>query len=119
METSTFPLDLKCANLIPVPKSGDLLSKINYRQISVLPVVSKVFERIMLKQINTYFQGKLSPLLGGYKKGFSCQHSLLKLLEKWRLCLDKNRIAGTVMIDLSKAFDLIDHKLLIAKLAAY
>ena len=43
METSTFPLDLKCENLIPVPKSGDLLSKINCRQISVLTVVSKVF----------------------------------------------------------------------------
>ena len=115
-----IPLDLKCANLIPVPKSGDLLSKINYRQISVLPVVSKVFERIMHKQINTYFQGKLSPLLGGYKKRFICQHSLLKLLEKWRLCLDKYGIAGTVMIDLSKAFDLIDHRLFfIAELAAY
>ena len=59
----------------------------------------------MLKQINTYFQGKLSPLLDGYKKGFSSQHSLLKLLEKWSLCLDKNGIAGTVMIDLSKAFE--------------
>ena len=119
METSTFPLDLKRANLIPFPKSGDLLSKFNYIQISVLPVVSKVFECIMLKQKNTYFQGKLSPLLGGYKKGFSCQHSLLKLLEKWLLCLDKNGIGGAVMIDLSKAFDLKDYKLFIAKLAVY
>ena len=47
-------------------------------QISVLPVVSKVFERIMLKQINTYFQGKLSPLLGGYKKGFQLPTFIIK-----------------------------------------
>ena len=73
----------------------------------------------MQKQINTYFKDKLSPLLGGYKKGYSCQHSLLRLLEKWRVCLDNKGIVGTILIDLSKAFDVIDHKLLIAKLAAY
>ena len=115
----TYPHNLKHANMVPVPKSGNPLSKSNYRQVSILPVVSKIFERIILKQLNTYFKDKLSPLLGGYKKGFSCQHSLLRLLEKWRVCLDKKGITGTILIDLSKAFDLIDHKLLIAKLAAY
>ena len=116
---SNFQLELKSANVVPVPKTGDSLCKSNYRPISILPAVSKVFERIMQKQINTYFKDKLSPLLGGYKKGYSCQHSLLRLLENWRICLDNKGIVGTILIDISKAFDVIDHKLLIAKLAAY
>ena len=67
-KTSNFPRELKSANVVPVPKTGDSLCKSNYRPISILPAVSKVFERIMQKQINTYFKDKLSPLLGGYKK---------------------------------------------------
>ena len=115
----SFPTELKMADIVPVPKKGDLNLKSNYRQVSILPVVSKVFERIMLKQINKYMDNKLSPILGGYKKDYSCQHSLLRLIEKWKTCLDNKGIIGTVLIDLSKAFDLIDHNLLIAKLSAY
>ena len=114
-----FPSELKCADRTPVPKKGDLTNKTNFRPISVLPSISKVFERIMLKQINSFFSEKLPPILGGYKKGYSCQHSLLRLIENWKRCLDKKGIVGTALIDLSKAFDLIDHGLLIAKLAAY
>ena len=114
----SFPTELKMADIVPVPKKGDLNLKSNYRQVSILPVVSKVFERIMLKQINKYMDNKLSPILGGYKKDYSCQHSLLRLIEKWKTCLENKGIIGTVLIDLSKAFDLIDHNLLIAKLSA-
>ena len=118
-KTSIFATELKSANVVPVPKTGVSLSKSNYRPINILPAVSKLFERIMQKQINTYFKDKLSPLLGGYKKGYSYQHSLLRLLETLRECLDNKGIVGTSLIDLSKAFDVIDHKLLIVKLAAY
>ena len=58
-------------------------------------------------------------ILGGYKKDYSFQHSLLRLIEKWKTCLDNKGIIGTVLVVLSKAFDLIDHNLLIAKLSAY
>ena len=74
-KTSNFPSELKSANVVPVPKTGVSLCKSDYRPIIILHVVSKIFERIMQKQINTYFKDKLSPLLGGYKK-----HSLLRLL---------------------------------------
>ena len=100
------------ADIVPVPKKGELNLESIYRQVSILPVVSKVFERSMLKQINKY----MDSILGGYKKDYSCQHSLVRLLEKWKTCLDITGIIGTV---LSKAFDLIDHNLLIAKLPVY
>ena len=63
MKTSNFPSAWKSDNVVPVPKTGVSLCKSNYRPISILPAVSKVFERIMQKQINTYFKDKLSPLL--------------------------------------------------------
>ena len=55
----------------------------------------------------------------GYRKGYSTQHALLILLEKWRAILDKKGYAGAILMDLSKAFDTLNHELLIAKLAAY
>ena len=73
----------------------------------------------MQKQINTYFDKYLSDSLCGYRKGFSTQTALISLLEKWKNMLDKKGFAGAVLMDLSKAFDTINHELLIAKLNAY
>ena len=74
----------------------------------------------MQKQITDYIGKFLSPFLCGYRKGFSTQHALLSLIiERWRLCLDKQGFAGALLMDLSKAFDTINHELLIAKLHAH
>jgi len=73
----------------------------------------------MQKQINVYFDKYLSNSLCGYRKGFSTQTALLSLLEKWKITLDKKGYASAVLMDLSKAFDTINHELLIAKLKAY
>ena len=81
--------------------------------------VSKVFERIMHKQISEYINQFLSPYLCGYRQGFSIQQALVSLIEKWKAILDKNGYAGAVLMDLSKAFDTINHDLLIVKLNAY
>ena len=85
----------------------------------MLPVVSKVFERIIDKQTNAYMEKYLSPYLCGYRKGYSCQYALLVMIERWKKALDEGGYAGGVLMDLSKAFDTINHKLLIAKLHAY
>ena len=73
----------------------------------------------MDKQIVTYITPFLSSLLCGFRKGYSAQHALVRLLEKFRISLDEDGKAGAVLMDLSKAFDCIRHDLLIAKLHAY
>ena len=91
----------------------------NYRPVSVLPSVSKLFERIMQKKMNGFVERHLSPYLCGYRKGYNSQYALLAMIEKWKMSLDNNGFAGGILMDLSKAFDTINHQLLIAKLHAY
>ena len=84
----------------------------NYRPVSVLPVVSKIYERIMQKQILEYIDKHLSPHLCGYRKGWSTQTALISMLEKWKLSINYEDFAGGVLMDLNKAFDTINHHLL-------
>ena len=73
----------------------------------------------MQKQINDYINNFLSPCLCSYRKGFSAQLALLSLTEKWKNALDNKGFGGAVLMDLPKAFDTINHALLIVKLHAY
>ena len=73
----------------------------------------------MPKQISDYIGKFLRPFLRGDRKGFSTRDAVLTLVERWKLCLDKKSFAVALLMDLSKAFDTIDHELLIAKLHAY
>ena len=114
-----FSSKLKLADITPLHKKMETILKENYRPVSLLPVVSKLFERIMQKQIVAYIEKFLSPYLCGYRKGFNTQYALLAMIEKWKKCLDGNGFAGAILMDLSKAFDTINHELLIAKLEAY
>ena len=119
-----FPDDLKLADITPIFKKEDATNVKNYRPISILPTTSKVYERIMQRQISHYFENYLSPYLCGYRKGFNAQHALITLIfitliEKWKISLDKHGYAGAILMDLSKAFDTLNHELLLAKLNAY
>ena len=116
---NSFSENLKLADGVPVFKKCDPTCAKNYRQISVLPTVSKVFERLMHDQITTYMDAHLSKHLCRYRKGFNAQTTRLSLIEKWKSLLDKKGFSGAVLMDLSKAFDTINHELLIAKLDAY
>ena len=87
--------------------------------MSVLPSVSKILERIMKKQLLSYINQFLSRSLCGYRKGYNTQTALLSLIEKWKSILDRSGFAGGILMDLSKAFDTINHELLVAKLHAY
>ena len=119
INNSIFPEELKWADIIPVYKKGDHTDRVNYRPISILPTFSKIFERIIFDQINNFFQDKFSNFLCGFRKGFSTQTALVRLIQKWQNCLDNRGIIGTVLTDLSKAYDCIIHDLLLAKLKAY
>ena len=84
ISNSEFPENLKLADVTPVFKKKDPLDKTNYRLVSVLPPVSKIFERLMQKQITENIKNKLSLYLCGYRKGFSTQYALLPLTERWK-----------------------------------
>ena len=73
----------------------------------------------MFKQISEYFEPILSKFQCGFRKRFSAQHCLLSMLEKWETCVDNKKTFGTLLTDLSKAFDCLFHDLLLAKLNAY
>ena len=117
--TSYFRDELKVADASPIFKKYDPQKSNNYRPVSVLPIVSKVFERLLHKQMSLHVEEHLSPYLCGYRKGFSTQQALLSLLERWKNVLDKKVYGGTALMDLSKAFDTLNHDLLAAKLHAY
>ena len=95
------------------------MNKENYRPISLLSHMSKVFERILYNQLNDFMKDKLSNILIGFRKGHSAQHSLLIMIEKRKSNLDENMKVGLIFIDLSKAFGTLNHRLLLTKLKAY
>ena len=116
---SNFPNSLKLADVTPVHKKEERTMKDKYRPVSILPPISKIFERNMFDQMSSYIDKYLSPFLCGFRKGFSTQHCLTAMLDRWKKAIDSGKLAGALLTDLSKAFDCLNHGLLIAKLEAY
>ena len=114
-----FPDSLKLSNIVPVYKKKDPTDKCNYMTVSILPLLSKVFEKIMNDQLYIYMNNVLNELLFGFCKAHSTQHALFKLLQAWQKEFDNSEFIRTIPTDLSKAYDCLPHDLLIAKLGAY
>ena len=114
-----FPDTLKLTEISPLFKDTDSMNKKNYRPISILPSLSKIYERILHRQMSSFIETYLYTYMCGYRKGYSTQFALVKLMEKWKKILDSKGYAGAVITDLSKAFETIDYELLIAKLHVY
>ena len=93
LENKKFPSEPKCADICPIFKKLDCTLKENYRAVSILPVVSKIFERIIQNQIKTYVEKHLSPFLCGYRKGYNTQYALTAMIEKWKEHLDKKAVS--------------------------
>ena len=119
VERSCFPSDLKKSELSPLYKCKDSLVSRNYRPLSILPSVSKNFEKIYNQQLYEYFKHILSDLLSAFRKRYGCQHVLTRLIEDSKRALDNHMRVGLSLLGLSKAFDCLPHRLLICKLHAY
>ena len=114
-----YPTSLKMADVIPNHKKNEKTLAENYRPVSLIPVVSKLFERNMYTEIINFIENSLSPFLFGFRKGHSTEQCLVVMLEAWKKALDDKEYAGAILTDLSKAFDCLNHDLLLAKLDAY
>ena len=119
IDVDIFPSDLKIADVTPAYKKKSKYSKDNYRPVSILSNISEIYERCIYDQIGKYFDDILSKYQCGFRKGYSAQHCLMSLIEKWRESVDSGGAFGALLTNLSKAFDCLPHDLLIAKLNAY
>ena len=119
ISSSIFPKFLKNAIITPIHKKGAKSLKDSYRPVSILSNISKIYERLLFKQISEYFEPILSKFQCGFRKGYNALHCLLAMLEKWQSAVDNKRNFGALLTNLSKAFDCLPHDLLLAKLNAY
>ena len=95
VHSKKFPIHLKNADITPMFKKLERILKKNYRPVSILPTVSKIFERLMQEQINSFVVKHLSPYLCGYRKGYNTQYALLVMIEKWKKSLDENSYSSS------------------------
>ena len=115
-----FPENAKVASVVPLDKGKpDKYDVLNYRPVSILNAFSNIYEKVIKNQLAYYLDKYFSPFISAYRKSYSTQQVIIRLLEEWREKLDRNLIVGAVLMDLSKTFDCIPHDLIISKLAAY
>ena len=98
---SQFPVGIKVAQVLPLYKKIDPLNKENYRPVSILPTISKNFERSMHDQLSNFMDSHFNPFLAAFRKGLGCQSTLLRLLEDWRKALDSRECVAAILMDLS------------------
>ena len=119
--TGCFPDSWKIARVAPIFKSGQPDDRSNYRPISVLPVLARVFEKLIYNQLYDYLDK--NKLLFLNQSGFRALHSavtcLLNNTDDWYVNMDNGRYTANIFIDLKKAFDTVDHDILLAKLRKY
>ena len=118
IDTKTVPDEMKFAKVKPLFKKGSRLDASNYRPVSILPIVSKILERAVYKQVVDYLDRNnlLYENQSGFRKAYSTDTCLINLTDQIKLDMSKGLYVGMVLIDLQKAFDTVDHEILCNKL---
>ena len=119
IDKGVFPDSMKHAEIVPVFKKGEKMEKSNYRPVSILSCLSKVWEKILITQLSEFFHNIFSPHMSGFRKAHGCQDVLLNFTNNAKLSLDNRNVTLALLTDLSKAFDCLPYKLLLSKLHAY
>ena len=121
IEQNIFPTAIKSAKVVLLPKTNDLSDPSDYRPISLLPVISKPLERHIHQHLLQYLENNI--LIHQYQCGprpdQSCHTALTWLCDGWLAAINSSEIVGTVFLDFKKAFDLVDHSILLKKLSLY
>ena len=121
LQMGIFPEKMKVAKVIPIYKKGDNLMISNYRPISLLNVFSKVFERLVYNRVINFLNKKnlLYSYQFGFRSGFSTSLALTEITEMIYDCLDQNFVVLGLFLDLQKAFDTVNHAILLKKMHHY
>ena len=119
--TASFPQRWKTAKVSPLFKGGDSEDLNNYRPISVLPVLSKVIERHVHDSLSRYLceNNLIYSKQSGFRKLHSTETALIRIIDELLFNLDNNCVSGMILIDYCKAFDMVDHVILLDNLHAY
>jgi hypothetical protein len=120
-KNGVFPKGLKVAKVVPIFKGGDLSQLVNYRPISILPSVSKILEKIMYNRMISFTNkyALLSSAQYGFRAGRSTQDAIADLVEHVTMNLDEHADVSALFVDVAKAFDSVNHTILLHKLYKY